>query len=115
MNLRGVLLLLLICASPALARPFTGTFIADGRPRWMGFLSLTQTDHSVNGFLLVAQPNDHGATTSETITVEGSADGNAMTLHSKTFLSFGSVTFDGRLSGSVLTLSFPSSSGRVES
>ena len=102
-------------AAVASARPFTGTFVADGRPRWMQFLSLTQTQENVTGFLVIAQPDDRGGTTSDTISLDGVADGDSLTLHTKTFLNLGEATMTGRLNGSVLTLSFPLASGAMES
>jgi len=108
-------LVVLLYASEVRAKPFTGTFIADGRPRWMEFLSLTQTEQGVRGFLLVVEPDDRGGTKSNSVTVEGAADGNALTLRSETFLNLGSATISGTLAGAVLTLSFPSSSGQVTS
>src|SRR5207253_450225 len=79
------------------------------------FLSLTQTEQGVTGFLVRAEPDEHGGTKSDTVTVEGEVDGDALALRSKTFLNLGSATITGRLTGAMLTLSFPSSSGRVES
>ncbi|HEX3067279.1 MAG TPA: hypothetical protein VHX14_01800 [Thermoanaerobaculia bacterium] len=108
-------MLMLLFAYEVTAKPFTGTFVADGRPRWMEFLSLTQTELGVRGFLLVVEPDGRGGTKSETATVEGAADGNELTLRTETFLNLGSTTIGGRVAGAVLTLSFPSSSGQVTS
>ena len=109
------MVLALLWAMGALARPFTGTFVADGRPQWLELLSLTQTEQSVSGYLLVAEPDDEGGTKSQMVTVEGAADGSVVTLHAKTFLNLGSATFIGRVAGATLTLSFPTNTGAVAS
>ena len=69
------------------ARPFTGTFVADARPSWLAFLSLTQAADGVKGVLTVATPDDHGMTKSDVVAVEGSVDGNTISIQTKTFLN----------------------------
>jgi hypothetical protein len=96
------------------ARPFTGTFIADERPGWIGLLSLRQADQGVKGFLVIAESTRDGKTSSKTITVEGFADADMLTLESKSFLNLSSVTFSGQLGQGRILLSFPTSSGRIQ-
>jgi hypothetical protein len=95
------------------ARPFTGTFVADARPSWLAFLSLTQAADGVKGVLTVATPDDHGMTKSDVVAVEGSVDGNTISIQTKTFLNLGSVTLAGRLLNGTLALSMPDATGRI--
>ena len=104
-------LLLGSLATVSFARPFTGSYIANQRPHWLAFLSITQTDQHVRGFLTTTKPNSRGGTESETVAVEGITDGDAVTLESKTLFNLSNVTLTGRISGNTLMLSFPTSSG----
>ena len=58
---------------------FTGSFMVDGRPTWLGFLRLTQTGATVTGYLLVVQPGNQGATAGQTVSVQGNTDDDAIT------------------------------------
>ena len=111
----GSAIVVALFALTAVAKPFTGTFIADGRPQWMALLVLTQTDGGVTGFLTTVEPNGSGSTRSNTIAVDGSSDAQTLSLRTKTFLNLGGVTFVGHLSGSLLVLSVPSNSGELGS
>jgi len=110
------ILAILVCLSSAVAvfgRPYTGTFAADHRPQSLEFLSLTQTDRGISGYLLRAEPDSRGGTKSQTVTLEGEADGNVVTLHIRGLFGLPAATWTCRLTGAVLTISYPTDSGAV--
>jgi hypothetical protein len=92
---------------------FTGVFIGDGRPDAMAYVTLTQTDSAVNGYFSFVKPDGRGGTQSGTVTLQGTADGATVTLTTKPFLNFGSMTLTGHREGSDLVLNFPSTSGVI--
>ena len=73
---------------------FTGTFVAETKlegadgldaaelptTRALYYLSLTQAGNAISGYLTIATPNGRGSTQSQTISVQGNADGGAVTL-----------------------------------
>src|SRR5579859_4357100 len=42
---------------------FTGNFMTDNRPYWMGWLSLTQSGVTVTGSMISVEPDGKGSTT----------------------------------------------------
>jgi len=104
-----------LCACATFASPFTGTFVADARPSWIALLSITQSGHAVSGFLLIAEPNARGGTSSSTVRLEGAADEAQLTLQTQTFLGLSNVTFVGHLSRNAVILNVPTPSGKIQS
>jgi PDZ domain len=90
---------------------FTGSFMADQRPYYMDFLSLTQSGNEVNGFLTNITPDGRGGTHVNNIALKGTSDSDAVTLSSSSI--FGGVVYTARLTDNQLTLSFPTNSGVV--
>lgn len=94
---------------------FTGSFMVDGRPTWLGFLRLTQTGTAVTGYLLVVQPGNQGATAGQTVSVQGNTDGDAITLIASSLFNLANLTLSGAMQrNGQLMLTAPTSSGYVE-
>lgn len=94
---------------------FTGTFMADDRPSYLHYLSLTQTGDMVNGYMIQVQPDQMGSTQGENISVHGNVDKDAVTLMAKSFLELANVTMTGRRDGEQVILTYPTNSGTVAS
>ncbi|MGA7731497.1 MAG: hypothetical protein WCD37_09525 [Chloroflexia bacterium] len=85
--------------------------MADERPTDVDFLSLTQSGVEVSGYLLVVTPDGNMSTKSTTIPLNGSADGDVVTLNNPS--TQGVYTL--RRSDNKLTLSYPSTKGQIGS
>lgn len=101
---------------------FTGTYMVDKRPSDIDFLNLVQTGNTVRGYLIIITPNASvngsiptasGSTKSTTISLTGTADGNAFYLSKTTLLN--NWEFTGRREGNQVILSYPSQSGQIGS
>lgn len=97
----------------AFGRPYTGTYAANHRPHSLEFLSLTHTDRGITGYLLSVEPDTRGGTKSQTVTLDGEADGNVVTLRPRGLFGLPAATWTCRLTGAVLTISYPTDSGAV--
>lgn len=97
---------------------FSGTFMADNRPDSLQFLSLTQSGNTVSGYLLHVRGYWPGGVSGTTFSVQGTVDGDAITL---SFSSCGLVigcavigSATGRKSGDTIVLTLPTESGTVD-
>jgi len=90
---------------------FTGVFTADSRPREMVYLSLTQTEDTVSGSLIMVTPDGYGSTKSDTLPVRGTTDGDAITLTADKL--FGDLVINGRKQSGTVVLMFPTDSGSI--
>lgn len=89
--------------------------MADERPAWLGFLSLTQTGAAAAGYLLVVQPWKLGKTAGQTVPVHGNIDGDAITLVASSLFNLANFTLSGSLQrNDQILLTAPTSSGYVE-
>ncbi|MDE2388873.1 MAG: hypothetical protein KGN35_07315 [Betaproteobacteria bacterium] len=91
---------------------FTGSFLADSRPDRMMYLVLTQTKDSVSGSLIIVTPDNLGNTKSRTLVLQGTTDGDAVTLISTRLLD-DSVVISGRKRKDKVMLLFPTDSGEI--
>ena len=87
--------------------------MADERPNDLNFLSLTQSGNTVTGYLTIVVPDGQGSTKAETISLQGTTDGDAITLNANYF--FGNAVITGRRTGNQLVLSNATQSGQIES
>ncbi len=93
---------------------FSGTYMFDGRPDFIYFLSITQTGNEVAGFLNNVNPDGKGGTKATTLSLNGTTDSDVVTLYasstgrvytlSKTSAEDGSLGF---------VFSFPTDSGQI--
>lgn len=93
---------------------FTGEYMVDSRPIWMGWLSLTQTGKSVSGALTLAEPDGKGSTKATTHSVSGAIDGDSLSLTTGMILGTVGMTFTGRRSNESVTLTYPSKTGELQ-
>lgn len=91
----------------------TGDYLLDARPNQLLYLSLTQAGQFVSGYMLVVEPDTNGTLTNEQFTVEGSTNGESVSLVIGSWLS-GQVTMSGSKQDSDLYLSYPTDSGEIE-
>ncbi len=95
------------------ANEFTGHWMADYRPTLVWYLALTQTESTVNGYLVEIVPDRLGNTKASTFPVHGNTDGAAITITTSALLNQGSVTLSGWMQGAELVLAVPAASGGV--
>jgi hypothetical protein len=94
---------------------FTGNYMTDNRPNWIGWLALTQTGTSVSGSLITVDPDGKGSTIADTLTVTGSTDGaNAVSLTTGSVFGTTGTSISGRRSGDQITLSYPNKTGQLQ-
>src|SRR6266542_6623626 len=106
------------CASPA--SPFvpstlSGGYLADGRPEWLEYLNLTQSDQAVNGSMVHVQPDGKGGTKSTTVPVLGTTDGTTVSLTASAFFNLVNVSISGKRTGDVIVLTGPDDTGKMRS
>jgi hypothetical protein len=101
------------CARRA-SNPLSGTFAADDRPRSILYLSLTQTDGSLRGYMSAIEPDGRGGTRSDRADVDGVTDGRSVTLRTRQILGLVGTTFTGSQEGDALVLHFPTATGAME-
>lgn len=99
------------CASASGA--FAGQFISDRRPQEVLFLSLTQVDAQVSGYLILVSAAERGRTESRTLRLDGIADSKSVSLRQEGLLA--DYALSGRREGSNIVLHFPDKSGAVTS
>lgn len=93
---------------------FSGTYLYDGRPNFIYFLSVTQTNNEVAGYLNNVRPDGRGGTQATTIPLNGTIDSNVVTLYaSSTGRVYTLSRTTGEDGGSRITFSFPTSSGGI--
>ncbi len=111
--LRTFLCFLLVCniATSYGQNKFTGTYIADSKPREVVYLGLTQTGNIVSGSLVIVTPDRHGSTKGNTWPLQGATDGDAITLTAERFLQ--DLVINGRKQGKSVVLMFPTDSGNM--
>jgi len=95
---------------------FTGTFMADNRPYWMGWLALTQSGVTVTGSMITVDPDGKGGTKADTETVTGTTDGGlAVSLTTGSVLGTTGSTFNGRRNQDDVTLTWADKTGKIQS
>jgi hypothetical protein len=95
---------------------FTGTFMADNRPYWMGWLALTQSGVTVTGSMITVDPDGKGGTKADTETVTGTTDGGlAVSLTTGSVLGTTGSTFNGRRNKDDVTLTWADKTGKIQS
>jgi hypothetical protein len=124
-RIRFLRLLALVVAFSSIAMPMAlaqegtgadglmGGYLLDARPEALLYLSLTQTAQTISGYMISVEPDTDGTLTSEQFRVEGVTDGTALTLVVGDWLS-GQLTMSGSKDGDDLVLSYPTSSGAIE-
>lgn len=90
----------------------TGSYLLDGRPEELWFLSITQVVGSVSGYAVVIEPDENGELAQEQRSVSGSTDGTNVSLIIGDTWS-GSITMNGSMDGGNLVLTFPTDTGGV--
>ncbi len=94
---------------------FTGNFMTDNRPYWMGWLALPQSGVSVTGSMITVEPDGKGSTKATTATVNGTTDGGSVvSLTTGSFLGTTGLTFSGRRSGDEMTLTYADKTGQLQ-
>lgn len=94
---------------------FTGNFMTDNRPYWMGWLSLTQSGVNVSGSIISVEPDGKGNTKATTNSVTGTTDGgSALSLTTGSFLGTAGVSFSGRRTGDQIALTYPDKTGQLQ-
>ncbi len=120
-SLVAVVVLLLLCSPSHVevaARAqvgsgnITGSYMLDGRPEELWFLSLTQVGVSVSGYALVIEPDENGELAQQQRSVSGSTDGTHVSLDIGDAWS-GSITMSGSRKDNDLVLTFPTDTGGV--
>jgi hypothetical protein len=95
-------------AVPALGasrRDLTGYFVIDSRPKWIGYLSLTQSGSVLDGIMVSVNPDGVGGTDSKQTNVLGQTSGTDFRLN---------TTMLGVQRGDDIELTYPGPSGRIE-
>ncbi len=92
---------------------FTGTFLADSRPYALKYLSIIQTGNVISGSLIKVTPNGTGGTQSNTLSLRGTTDRDAVSLTIDRL--FGDLVINGRKQGVTVVLMFPTDSGSISS
>lgn len=90
---------------------FTGTFMSDRRPNEMIFLSLTQVEKDVSGYMVVVTAANRGKTESVTLNLDGIADNQTVSLHTKRLLS--DLYLSGYKEKGQIRLTIPNSTGSL--
>jgi len=94
---------------------FTGNFMTDQRPNWMGWLSLTQSGVTVSGSMINVVPDGKGTTKATANAVTGTTDGgSALSLTTGSFLGTTSVSFSGRRTGDQIALTYADGTGQLQ-
>lgn len=90
-----------------------GGYLLDARPEALLYLSLAQTGQTISGYMIAVEPDTDGTLMSEQFSVEGVTDGTNVTLVIGDWFS-GQLTMSGSKEGDDLVLSYPTSSGAIE-
>lgn len=90
---------------------FTGSFMSDRRPSEIIYLSLTQVENDVSGFMVLVKASEKGKTESLTLNLKGLADNHTVTLYAERLIN--DLPFSGYKENDYLQLTLPDKQGSL--
>lgn len=105
------LFLIFLLLSGCSDNQFTGTYMADGRPQQISFLSIVDSNHQIAGTITTIEPTRQGDVESSTNSITGTADGNSISLAIEQFI--GKTTLTGKKISGKIELNYPGKDGQI--